>query len=315
MSKSKGEFKVKFRGARGSYPVSSKNTLKYGGNTACIEIRVNGHLIIIDSGTGIINLGDDLIKDYIVSGTDETNRKPISAVMLYSHTHTDHIQGLPFFKPVYMPTSNIYMFGAKCMGFDFEETLSQSMYAPFSPIDLEELPAYLHIKNFKDTDVIILHPDKKEPEIKRINECKDIKNIDELVTIKCMRSYAHPRDGVMIFKVSWKGKNVVFATDKEGYVGGDSKLIHFARNTDLLIHDAQYMHEDYTSIVSSKQGFGHSTPEMAIETARLANAKKLVLFHHDPTYDDAKIDGIEQNAKKQFKNTVAAFENLEINLI
>ncbi|OGI05110.1 MAG: hypothetical protein A2104_00455 [Candidatus Melainabacteria bacterium GWF2_32_7] len=315
MSKSKGEFKVKFRGVRGSYPVSSKNTLKYGGNTGCIEIRVNGYLIIIDSGTGIINLGNDLVKDYIVSGTDETNRDPITGIILYSHTHTDHIQGLPFFKPAYMPTSKFYLFGAKSMGFDFQETLSQSMYAPFSPIDLEELPAYLDINNLKNTDIIVLSHDNDEPVVKRIHECDKIKNIDELVTIKCMKSSAHPRDGVLVFKVSWKGKSLVCATDKESYVGGDSKLIYFARNANLLIHDAQYTQEDYTSLTHSKQGFGHSTPEMAIETARLANVKKLVLFHHDPTYEDSKIDVIEENAKKQFKNTIAAYEGLEIDLM
>lgn len=314
MSKNKGEFTVSFRGVRGNYPVSSSNTLKYGGNTACVEVRVNGHLIILDAGTGIINLGNDLVKYHIASGTEELNRKPVEAVVLVSHLHIDHIQGFPFFKPAYLETSKIYMYGSKYMEVEFNEIFS-TMFTPFFPLELGEMAAQLYINSFRETDMMILHPGRIEPEIRRIDSCENQETSNDTVIITCLKSFAHPKDGVLVFKISWKGHSLVYATDKESYVGGDSRLISFARNADLLIHDAQYIFEDYTSLITPKQGFGHSTPEMAAETAELANVRKLVLYHHDPAYNDIQLEAIGKNSQKQFQNTITAYEGLEINLL
>lgn len=313
MSMNTGGFKVIFRGVRGSYPITSANSLKYGGNTACVEIRVNGHLIILDAGTGIINLGYDLIRDHIASGSDINNRKPVNAVVLFSHVHTDHIQGIPFFQPVYLSTSNIYMYGPRYIGIDFDETIEQYFFAPFFPVDLQDMPASIYIDNIKENDKILLHEDQIEPEYRKSDSNEKIP--DETVVIETIKSYSHPKDGVLVYKISYNGKSLVYATDKEGYIGGDSRLTSFARNADLLIHDAQYTQEDYASLTAPRQGFGHSTSEMAIETAKFAGVKKLVLFHHDPTYNDIDIANIEENSIKQFKNTIAAYEGLEINLI
>ena len=247
--------------------------IKYGGNTSCVEINVDGHLIIIDAGTGVIGLGNELVKSYITSGTNEYNRKPIETVMLFSHTHHDHIQGFPFFKPAYINTSKIYMFGSKCLGMDFEETLSHSMFTPFFPIDLGEMAANLYISNFKESDSLILLPDQIKPKIKKNCDCDESDIPKNAVIINCLKCYAHPKDGVLLFKISWNGRSMVYASDKEGYIGGDSRLAAFARNTNLLIHDAQYIADDYSSLITPKQGFGHSTPEIAIDAARLSNAK------------------------------------------
>lgn len=314
MSEYKNKFKIKFRGVRGSHPIPSKEMMQYGGNTSCVEIRVNGHLIIIDAGTGVIDLGKEMVKSHIASGSNELNRKPIEAVMLFSHAHHDHIQGFPFFKPAYIASSKIYMYGAKTLGYNFEETLSQSMFTPFFPIDVGEMAAHLSVNNFKETEMIVLHPDKKEPEIKRVNSVEEVIPADA-VTITCQKSYAHPKDGVMLFKIKWNGLSVVYASDKESYIGGDSRLVAFARNTDLLIHDAQYTYEDYVSPVAPKQGYGHSTPEMAVETAKKSNAKRLVLYHFDPSYDDNAVEKIEEDTKALFENSMAAYEGLEIDLI
>lgn len=313
-----GEFKVKFRGVRGSHPVASVNMMKYGGNTTCIEVRVNGHIIIIDAGTGVISLGNDLVKSYITSGTDESTRKPIEAVMLFSHAHHDHIQGFPFFKPAYIGTSRIYMFGAKSMGLDFGGTLSHSMFTPFFPVDLGEMAAHLYINNFKETEMLVLKPGKLNPDVREIHPINGDSYADvteDDVVITCMKSYAHPKDGVMMFKILYKNHSIVYASDKESYIGGDRRLAAFARNADYLIHDAQYMLEDYQSPITPKQGYGHSTPEMAIETARLANVKGLILFHLDPAYDDKMLENLEENAKKQFYNSQVAYEGLEIDLL
>ena len=314
MSVKKCDFKVKFRGIRGSHPVSSQNILKYGGNTSCVEVRVNGHLIIIDAGTGIIELGNELAKSHIASGTAEDNREPVEALMLFTHAHYDHIQGFPFFKPMYIGNSKIYIYGPESCGINFEQTLFNSMLNPFFPLTLGEMRAHRFINNFNETETIILPTDKLEPELRKVYSDEYNGIPDDAVIITCIKSSAHPKDGVLVFKISCNGYKIVFATDKESYMGGDSRLISFARNADLLIHDTQYTFEDYSSQITSKQGFGHSTPEMAIEIARLANVKKLAFYHFDPFYDDNFVDIIDENAKKDFPDAFAAYEGLEIDI-
>lgn len=310
-----GKFKVKFRGIRGSHPVSSPEVIKYGGNTSCVEVCVNGYTIILDAGTGVIKLGNELVREYLSSGSSNINRTPVNALLLFSHAHHDHIQGFPFFKPLYVNSSKIYLYGAMSVGYSFKDVITQSMGSAFFPIDLHELAADLTIQNIKDTDKIVLHPDYEEPVL--VKNWKHSQEVfpEDAVVITCLKSYAHPKDGVMLYKISYMGKNVVYASDKESYIGGDLKLIAFASHTDLLIHDSQYTQEEYSSPIMPKQGFGHSTPEMAIETARLCNAKRLALYHLDPSYEDKLIERIEQNAQKQLKHAFVPNEGLEIDLI
>ncbi|OGI00966.1 MAG: hypothetical protein A2Y25_06805 [Candidatus Melainabacteria bacterium GWF2_37_15] len=315
MLKKDREFKIKFRGVRGSHPVCSKNQVIYGGNTSCVEVQVNGRYIVLDGGTGIINLGNDLVRDYITSGTDVESRKPIEAVILFSHAHLDHLQGLPFFKPAYIRSSNIHIFGLRSRNRDFEQMLSETIFDFIFPVELQEMSAKLTIKNIHESEVIVIYPDKKDPEVVRLNTEKELEVEEDTIVISCSKSYAHPKDGVMIYKISCNGKSLVYATDKESYVGSDSKFTTFARNADLLIHDSQFTIEDYVSPITPKQGHGHSTPEMAIEQAKLTNVKQLVLFHLDPGYDDDAVKRMEEKAKKSFLNTVIAYEGLEIDLM
>lgn len=129
-----------------------------------------------------------------------------------------------------------------------------------------------------------------------------------------MHSLAHPNGGVFVYRIEHNGKSVVFATDTEGYVGGDQKLIEFAKEADLLIHDSQYMHAEYTKKAMPVQGYGHSSVDMAAEVAQKAEVGKLALFHYDPVYEDKMIADMEKRAKGIFKESVAAFEGLEIKL-
>jgi ribonuclease BN (tRNA processing enzyme) len=119
---------------------------------------------------------------------------------------------------------------------------------------------------------------------------------------------------VNIYRVTWRGKTVVYATDTEGYVESDQRLVRFAKDADLLIHDAQYRIEDYINQADPKQGFGHSTPAMACAVAQQAGACRLVLFHHDPNYDDETVAQIEADAQRVFPRACAAYEGLEIRL-
>lgn len=305
------DFKVKFRGVRGSHPVVNKDFLKYGGNTVCVEITAGNHKIIIDGGTGIIPLGDEMFKNYISSAENVFDRTPVRAVILLSHVHQDHIQGLNFFKPMNIASSRLSMFGF--CGFDslLSDTLSEVVFGKSFPINLCDIKAELSITDVSESEIIVLTEDD-EPYIKRISSAKDIKPAENEVVISFLKSNSHPNFGVMCFKVAYGDKSVVYASDTEGYAGGSKKLELFARETDLLIHDSQYTTEDYLSVVQPKQGFGHSTFDMAYNVAQSANVKKLAFFHFDPSYNDAKLTNIEKLFKSKNKDYFLAKEGLEI---
>jgi len=165
------------------------------------------------------------------------------------------------------------------------------------------------MSNIEESEVVVLDQGMG-PQI--LNVYRDERESSpDAVEIDVMRSFAHPR-GVSIYKISWAGKSMVYASDTESYVGGDTRLIELARGTDLLIHDAQYTSEEY--VTGPKQGWGHSTPEMAIAIAQAPKVKKLVLFHHDPSHNDDTLAEIERKGQEAFPNIILAYEGLTIEL-
>lgn len=308
------EFKVKFRGVRGSYPIAKKEYLKYGGNTSCVEVNAGGHLIVLDAGTGLIDVGNELLEKYIASGTETSNRTPIKAVVLLSHIHHDHIQGFTFFRPLHIPSTTINVYGNVNYNESLSDELAELLFGKSFPLDLGDIAGNLNIKDIAETDAIILRHGEP-PIIKRVERPEDLDTGEDDVVITCYRSYAHPQEGVIIYKISYKGKTLVYATDKESYLGGDKKLANFARGCNLLIHDAQYTTEDYMNSFVPKQGYGHSTFDMAIECQNQVNAEKLVFFHFDPGYDDEKLDSISEHYKGLGGKAQLAYEGLEINLL
>ena len=303
------EFSLKFRGVRGSYPLPNEKFLRYGGNTACVEVNVGGHLIILDAGTGLINVGDELVERHISSGFSPEERTPIYATVLLSHIHQDHIQGFTFFRPLHLKSTAINVFGQVAEEENLSEELSNILFGKSFPLDLKDIAGKLNIRNLKNEEKVILRHNQ-EPIITTENgEWDD-------VVIQCYKSYAHPQDGVVIYKISYKGKTLVYATDKESFLGGDKKLVDFARNCNVLIHDAQYTTEDYLNQFAPKQGYGHSTFDGAIEVQRQANAEKLVFFHFDPSYNDEKLDRIKEHYTNQFPEKVfMAQENMELEIL
>lgn len=303
------EFSLKFRGVRGSYPLPNEKFLRYGGNTACVEVNVGGHLIVLDAGTGLINVGDELVERHISSGFSPEERTPIYATVLLSHIHQDHIQGFTFFRPLHLKSTAINVFGQVAEEENLSEELSNILFGKSFPLDLKDIAGKLNIRNLKNEEKVILRHNQ-EPIITTENgEWDD-------VVIQCYKSYAHPQDGVVIYKISYKGKSLVYATDKESFLGGDKKLVDFARNCNVLIHDAQYTTEDYLNQFAPKQGYGHSTFDGAIEVQRQANAEKLVFFHFDPSYNDEKLDRIKEHYTNQFPEKVfMAQENMELEIL
>lgn len=304
------DFKVKFRGVRGSFPVADNNFLQYGGNTACIEVNAGGHLIILDAGTGIVNLGDELVTKYIASGLEPDKRKPINASILISHIHQDHLLGLTFFKPMHIKSTQLNIYGYGNKNSDLRQNLSDLFFGKTFPLDLTDIACNCEVNNIND-DYAIIFKKKSNPQLVLK---KDMKPSENDVVVTFYKSFVHPQDGVMIYKITYKGKSVVYATDKECYVGGDKKFIQFAKDCDLLIHDSQYTTEDYLNLHSPKQGYGHSTYDMALETMKQTNAKNLAFFHYDPSYNDNTLDRIKELYTTTNKNVIMAYEGLEFEL-
>ena len=292
------DIKVTFRGVRGSHAMPGKNTIEYGGNTTCIEIQAGEERIIFDAGTGIISLGKQMLMEHF------TKQMPLNCSLFFSHMHHDHNEGLPFFQPMYIANAKIYMFGPDPLAENIGNVLFQS---PYFPVDLKELGALKILQSIITSDVVIF--DNGNPRLYNTKR-KKIDIPEDKVVVRIMKSYAHPKLGVFLFRLEYKNKSVTFCTDTEGYSGGDTKLITFAKDTDLLIHDAQYTVANYVSPPVPKQGFGHSTPEMAVEVAQKAEVKMLACTHHDPDATDEVLAKEEIRIKELFPNSFYAKDML-----
>ena len=299
---------VRFWGVRGSYPATGSDTARYGGNTACVEIQVNGCSLILDAGTGIIGLGRAL------AARSRQTGQPARAVLLFSHLHHDHTQGFPFFTPAFIPGASVSIFGPDFLGSDPRCMLETVMQPPYFPLRLNELNANLSFEVFRETDVLLLGETVGGA---RLCPASSVQTDNHrLAQVRVLRSLAHP-GGVLHFRVDWQGGSVVYATDTEGYVNGDRRLARFAHDTDLLIHDAQYTDEHYLGLLPGlnvTQGFGHSTVSMACQAAISAGARRLALFHHAPEYSDARLDEIATRAQTILPQAFVAQEGQEVYL-
>jgi ribonuclease BN (tRNA processing enzyme) len=248
---------------------------------------------------------------HLSSAIEPSKREPINATILISHIHQDHLLGLTFFKPLYIKPANISIFGTGTSDTNLKTLLSELIFGKTFPIDLGETSCNLEINDITEEKAILL----KKSQAPQLVDAKTAKQGEDDVLITFYKSYVHPQDGVIIYKIAYKGKSVVFATDKECYFGGDKKFARFAQNCDLLIHDAQYTTEDYLSPYSPKQGYGHSTYDMAVEVMKQTKAKNLAFFHYDPSYDDFKLARIKEYYTTTNKNVVMAYEGLEFNIL
>ena len=297
-------FDVKFWGVRGSYPTTDPSTLGYGGNTSCVEVSVAGHRLIFDAGTGIIALGHALQKN---------SNAPSPAYVFLSHTHIDHIIGLCFFAPLLTPNTRTYILGPGINRQSLTNQLQLLTRTSLFPVTLEELKGEKEICSLHGDELI--HFSAANPKLVIEQRGKTTKTPAGDLTIATHKSRAHPRDGVMLYRVTYRGKSVVYATDIEQRESGYGDVIEFARGADLLIHDAQYLRGEYYSRTKSKRGWGHSTIEMAAAVAKKANAKRLVLYHHEPMHDDRAMREIAKLGKRLFAASVVASEGMEISLL
>lgn len=287
MSRPLGDFRVKFWGTRGSIPTPGPGTVKYGGNTSCLEVRCGKELIILDAGTGIRDLGVELLKE-----------TPVRASILFSHVHWDHVQGIPFFQPAYIPGNEFKLYGNKNWDTKLENALKLQMQSPNFPITLDELNAVGAKMEYIDIDFGTIFR---------------LGNSDRIIVRSV--ELRHP-DRAFGFRIEYGGKSLVYAPDTENLPEPGDKILELSHDADVLIHDAQYTHEEYYAPGSeSKANWGHSTPEAAARTAAAANVKELILFHHDPYHEDATVDRMLLVASAIFPNVIAASEGMVIGLL
>ena len=273
--------RIKFWGTRGSIPTPGPSTVRYGGNTACVEVRdQSGSLLVLDAGTGLRELGAALMNG--------GGARPFSVDLLLSHLHWDHIQGIPFFRPAYDPKSSLRIRGPK-QSRTMRELLGLGMDDPFFPVDLDDLPVQLTVAELDDGS---------DEQIGRFR-------------VKAARLY-HPAPA-LAYRVEADGKSIVYATDTEdAFSGRANPVVALALNADTLIHDAQFLDSDY------KPTWGHSTISSAIDTAAKANVRRLVLYHHDPDRSDDALDEIgiqaqlEMNRRSSGVEVIVAREGLEL---
>ncbi len=275
------DFLVRFWGVRGSVPVPGPETVEIGGNTSCVEIRCGEHLLIFDAGTGLRRLGDALLREM-----------PVTAHLFFSHVHWDHIQGFPFFAPAFIPGNEIHMYGGTNVSGTIETALAGQMETPNFPVRLSQLPAKL---SFHD-----LHEGERV-------------EIGQGVYVTSAAGN-HP-GGVFAYRVEYRGKSVVYATDTEHYSIPDPKLVALARNADVLIFDTMYTPEEYAGQGGlPKTGWGHSHFEAGVALCRAAGVRHYVLFHHDPAQTDAMVREKERRTRALFPSAEAAYEGLTLRL-
>src|SRR6266576_3228675 len=276
--------RIKLWGVRGSPPVPGSGTNRYGGNTSCVEVRAEGEIIVLDAGTGIRLLGQSLQREF---GSD-----PIRLAILISHTHWDHIQGLPFFLPAYSGKNQLKVFGYDGTRTRLGEILAGQMETPFFPVSMAELPGKIEIEELKEMDFEIGRLRIRSKFLNHPGVCAGYRIYTPAGSVVYMPDN-EPFDQLDVQLRNRGVENTARTFKSPAEERAD--LIEFLRGTDLLIVDAQYTDEEYLRHV----GWGHGSVSSVVSLAADADAKRLLLFHHDPNHDDEMVDKIVDKARMQ----------------
>lgn len=272
--------RIKFWGVRGSTPTPERRNSRYGGNTTCLEIRLaDGSLLILDCGSGLRSLGKSLVREF--------GDAPLGCHVFLTHFHWDHIQGTPFFLPLYRESNEFSFYSVRRKEADLQAAIEGQMANPYFPVDMTILRS---VRRFQDLDYGSLE-------------------IGGAV-VRSAPLY-HPQ-GCVGYRIEADDTVVVLATDTEpGSPFHDRSVRDLAEGADVLVYDAQYTPE---RLRTERKGWGHSSWLEGTRIARECGVKHLFLFHHDPDHDDAFLDGLVEKARWEFPNTTGAAEGLEIEL-
>ncbi|HTZ38185.1 MAG TPA: MBL fold metallo-hydrolase [Stellaceae bacterium] len=266
---------VRFWGVRGSIACPGPETVRYGGNTSCVEVRCGRRLLIFDGGSGLRPLGNALV----------AGGRPVDVDVFYSHTHFDHIEGLPFFAPGYSAGSRIrFWAGHLKPNLDIKSVLEQMMSAPLFPVPIDILTARVSFRDFVAGETLSPHAGIK------------------LVTAPLN----HP-NGATGYRIEFGDRAVAYITDTEHHAGqSDPNVLKLMHRAEVAIYDCTYTDEEYPR----HRHWGHSTWEEGVRLANEARVKQLIIFHHDPSHTDMMMDQIAADAAKARPGTLVAHEGL-----
>ena len=270
----KEDFLVRFWGVRGSVACAGPETVRYGGNTSSLEIRCGEHLLMFDAGTGFRKLGDSLLAE-----------APLDADLFLTHTHFDHVVGLPFFKPAFNPDNTFRMWAGHLMPeLNLRIVLSEMMMAPLFPVPLEIFAAEISFRDFRMGETLNPKPG---------------------VTLRTA-PLSHP-NGATGYRVEFAGKSICYLTDTE-HVDGEpnQNILNLIEGADIAIYDSMFTEEE----LPRRRGFGHSTWEEGVRLCDAAGVKQFVVFHHDPDHDDAFMDEIAALVEQRRPGSVVAREGM-----
>jgi phosphoribosyl 1,2-cyclic phosphodiesterase len=279
---------VTFFGVRGSCPCAGEGYRRYGGNTSCVLVDIEGDApLILDLGTGLRALGDMLIKTLRAEG------RPLQASALLTHLHFDHILGLPFFAPLHDPGATLTVYGPQQEGATLKETLAHAVSPPFFPVNMTDFRGEVCFTDIGDDEFAIGSAKIRS------------------------RSIGH-RGHTLGFRVEADGSSVVYMPDHQAPLDRrtiSEGVLELCDSADLLLHDAQYTDEEFVD----KSEWGHSTVPYAVRVAAESGVKRLVLFHHDPAHTDREIDRLVSRARrlpdaKRLEDISAAHEGSVIKL-
>src|SRR5438270_1709482 len=274
--------RIKLWGTRGSIAVPGRETLRYGGNTTCIELRADGELIVLDAGSGIRPLG--------VALKQEFQERPINLSLLITHAHWDHIQGFPFFKPAYDPKNKIHIFGFDGAGATFREIMTEPMKSPFFPITMRELSAKMDINKLNEMKFSLGRLDIHAAFVNHPGVCAGYR----IFTSGGSVAFLPDHEPYQFFLHAARGKQLSPEDAKKIATDQHAALVQFLRGADILILDSEYTDQEYERHI----GWGHGSISSAVSLALGAEVQTLLLFHHDPNHDDKMVDTMVQSARE-----------------
>jgi phosphoribosyl 1,2-cyclic phosphodiesterase/ActR/RegA family two-component response regulator len=274
--------RIRLWGVRGSIPVPGKSTVRYGGNTSCVEVRADGEIIILDAGSGIRLLGLALDKEF--------GPRSMKLTLMISHTHWDHIQGLPFFSPAYDQKNLIRVLGYEGARAGLAKILASQMETPFFPVSLRQLPSHLAIEELKEMEFRVGSVEVRSKFANHPGICVGYR----LATSSGSIAYFPDNEPYEELKMLLASRDGITEEEARGFADAErGKMVDFLQGCDVAIMDTQYTEEEYAKHV----GWGHSSVDSVVSLALDANVGRLVLFHHDPNHDDQMIDKMLEHAR------------------
>ena len=273
---------IKFWGTRGSIAVPSPETLRYGGNTTCVELRADGEIIVLDGGSGIRPLGVALDREF--------QARPIKLSLLITHAHWDHIQGFPFFKPAYDSKNEIRIFGFDGAGATFREIMAEPMRAPFFPITMRELSAQMNINKLNEMKFSLGKLDIHAAFVNHPGVCVGYRIFTSAGSV----GFVPDHEPYEFYLHAARGKQLSAEEVKEIATEKHAGLVQILRGSDILILDTQYTDQEYNKHI----GWGHGSVSSAVSLALEAEVQTLFLFHHDPSHDDEMVDTMVESARE-----------------